>query len=184
MFQTQILKYIDKVIQPSEGYEPMDRSHIINDECYDICGGRNFVFLKGVYSFLESCLLPRCQEKIRLNTEVENIEWGEKQVKVVTANQVYSADHVIFTPSTGVLKADHQKLFTPKLPADKINAILTQPFGGSEKAYLFFDEAWWSGVPEFSASTEGYDFIASDGDPSLQLKMTDLVGSEVCTNLR
>lgn len=45
-------------------------------------------------------------------------------VQVITQDgKSYLADHVILTPSLGVLKADYNKLFNPPLPDNKINAI-------------------------------------------------------------
>ena len=169
--------HIDKITLLYEGYVPMDRSHLMNNESFDTCGGENLVFLKGVYSFVEDCLLPSCQNKVLLKTEVVNIKWSGNLVEVITPQKVYSADHVIFTPSTGVLKAAHDELFTPRLPADKVTAFDTQPFGQCEKAFLFFDEVWWSQPHMLDFLTvEVYDLITSNDDVSLQQKMSSLVG--------
>lgn len=59
------------------------------------------------------------------NKLVSKIEYaGDGQVKIKTSDgSDYTADYVIFTPSLGVLKANHKSLFEPNLPANKINAI-------------------------------------------------------------
>lgn len=59
------------------------------------------------------------------NNKVSKINYaGKGPVKVTTvAGEEYTADHVIFTASLGVLKADHEKLFEPHLPEKNKNAI-------------------------------------------------------------
>ena len=55
-------------------------------------------------------------------TQINYVTGGP--VTVVTSKGVqYLADHVIFTASLGVLKADHAKLFNPPLPESKIKVI-------------------------------------------------------------
>ncbi|KAF5299812.1 hypothetical protein FQR65_LT09334 [Abscondita terminalis] len=58
-------------------------------------------------------------DKILLNKEVEHISWDSDKVVVKCADgSSYTADHVIVTVSLGVLKHQHNSLFSPKLPAD------------------------------------------------------------------
>lgn len=53
-----------------------------------------------------------------------NYNKGYNTVKVSTADgEEYLGDHVIFTPSLGVLKANYQRLFSPPLPEKKVEAI-------------------------------------------------------------
>ena len=77
-----------------------------------------------------------------------NIKWNTNassdMVEIVCADgSSYTADHVIFTASLGVLKAQHRTLFTPNLPEKKIKAIENIGFGAIGKIYLEFDEAFW-----------------------------------------
>lgn len=55
----------------------------------------------------------------------------------------FKADHVIFTASLGVLKQNHETLFTPNLPKRKIKAIQTMGFGTVGKIFLEFEEPFW-----------------------------------------
>ncbi|XP_043266526.1 uncharacterized protein [Venturia canescens] len=101
--------------------------------------------------------------KTILNTEVTKINYNNPDgaVRVVTKNgDEYVADHVIFTPSLGVLKADHEKLFNPPLPELKANAIKTLGFGSVAKIYLKYDEPWWP----MKESVMGMHFYWTDED--------------------
>lgn len=65
-------------------------------------------------------------EKTYKNSKVTKINYNRSYdtVKISTADgKEYLADHVIFTPSLGVLKANYQRLFNPPLPEKKVTAI-------------------------------------------------------------
>lgn len=89
------------------------------------------------------------ESKIQFNKEVVNIHWNPNQpVENITITcsdgSTYSADHLIFTASLGVLKARHHTLFTPSLPAKKIKAIENIGFGAIGKIFLEFEKPFWS----------------------------------------
>ncbi|KAJ8927284.1 hypothetical protein NQ314_020287 [Rhamnusium bicolor] len=84
---------------------------------------------------------------ILLNKEVTKIIWSngtERNSVRCLDNTVYEADHVIFTPSLGVLKANHDKIFEPELPNEKIEAIRSFGFGAIMKIILHFNTTWWN----------------------------------------
>ncbi|KAJ6645491.1 Peroxisomal N(1)-acetyl-spermine/spermidine oxidase [Pseudolycoriella hygida] len=84
------------------------------------------------------------EEKIHLNKEVTNIDWTSNEVVVTCADgSEYRVDHVIVTVSLGYLKKHHQTLFTPPLPAKKVNAIENTGFGTLGKIFLEFKEPFW-----------------------------------------
>ncbi|XP_031331459.1 spermine oxidase-like isoform X2 [Photinus pyralis] len=56
----------------------------------------------------------------------------------------YNADHVIWTPSLGVLKRDYLSLFQPKLPERKIRSIQTLGFDAVAKIFIHFPRRWWN----------------------------------------
>ncbi|KAK9887450.1 hypothetical protein WA026_022596 [Henosepilachna vigintioctopunctata] len=55
----------------------------------------------------------------------------------------YSSDHVVFTPSLGVLKHEHKNLFMPRLKRPKVDAIEDLGFDGVIKVILEFTTPWW-----------------------------------------
>ncbi|XP_068754968.1 peroxisomal N(1)-acetyl-spermine/spermidine oxidase-like [Montipora capricornis] len=66
-------------------------------------------------------------------------------VKILCSNgESFDADHVILTVSLGVLKEKWSSLFTPTLPACKINAIEKLGFGFVGKIVLEFEDRFWS----------------------------------------
>lgn len=82
--------------------------------------------------------------KVELNKTVNNIQWNQDRALIRCADgSQYSAEFVILTPSIGVLKAHHQTLFTPRLPAWKIVAIEHIAQGSLEKIFLEFPFQWW-----------------------------------------
>ncbi|KAJ8980365.1 hypothetical protein NQ317_019006 [Molorchus minor] len=87
------------------------------------------------------------EDRILLNREVRKISWNHSDSTIVTIqttdNSSFEAEHVIFTPSLGVLKHDHGTLFEPELPEEKIGVIETAGFGAVLKIILHFPEAWW-----------------------------------------
>lgn len=100
-------------------------------------------------------------EKLQLNKEVVNVNWdvganASAPVRVTCADgSVYAADHVIFTPSVGVLKHDHQRLFTPALPETKRSAIEDIGLGSIVDVSFYFPERWWPSDDVFT----GYYFV-------------------------
>lgn len=176
-----ILVWIDHHEQASDGYLNYDRSHLINDFYYDNCGGKNYVFLDGTFSFIESLLLPTIREKIQTDTEVINIDWSnDNAVKVTTREGTLTAKHVIFTPSLGFLKEHYMTLFNPSLPTDKSDAIKSLTFGIAEKSMLYFDEQFWTKEHQGNnIDFGGYEFISSRMDRELELRMSMILGRKV-----
>ncbi|KAF2894671.1 hypothetical protein ILUMI_11505, partial [Ignelater luminosus] len=111
-------------------------------------------------------------DKIFLNEEVTGIEWdnedSEESEKVVVKckdGSVYQADHVIFTPSLGVLKHNYKSLFSPALPEEKANIIESLGIGAVFKMFLHFPHRWWPSV-----NSSDFVFIWAEEDKKLLLK--------------
>ncbi|XP_076651144.1 spermine oxidase [Halictus rubicundus] len=85
--------------------------------------------------------------KTILNAEVTKVDYSSEDgtVKLTTDDgNEYTADHVIMTPSLGVLKADYETLFTPQLSDLKIKAIKTRGYGNACKVHLAFNDSWFN----------------------------------------
>uniref|UniRef100_A0A6P7G591 Peroxisomal N(1)-acetyl-spermine/spermidine oxidase-like n=1 Tax=Diabrotica virgifera virgifera TaxID=50390 RepID=A0A6P7G591_DIAVI len=96
--------------------------------------------------------------KILLNKEVKKIITRENGNKILcTDGTSYNAQHVVFTPSLGVLKHDAKSLFDPQLPANKLNAIERIGFGAVMKVFVKYDRHWWGDLP-------GMNFIWTEED--------------------
>ncbi|KAK2585862.1 hypothetical protein KPH14_010456 [Odynerus spinipes] len=84
-------------------------------------------------------------EKIEFNKEVILIDYTSTDnviVKVKDGSK-YTASHVIFTASLGVLKEKHAIMFLPLLPETKQCAIKGLSIGTANKVFLEFPHAWW-----------------------------------------
>ncbi|OXA39472.1 Spermine oxidase [Folsomia candida] len=117
---------------------------------------------------------------IKLNQKVESIQYSTngQTVNVSTQDETYSVDHVIFTGSLGVLKANHATLFTPPLSTRKQLAINNIGFGSVIKIAIEFAEPWWT--PTF----EGLFPVWNDIDYSnetLHYWRLDLTDAELAT---
>jgi spermine oxidase len=81
---------------------------------------------------------------IKLNHEVELIEWGDdtsedSSVSITCTNGArFQASAVIFTASLGVLKQRHQEMFIPNLPERKVQAINNLKIGVVDKIIIDF----------------------------------------------
>ncbi|KAB0797117.1 hypothetical protein PPYR_08111 [Photinus pyralis] len=84
-------------------------------------------------------------DRINLNSAVRKIEWGSEEVKLTTSNGAeFFAEHVILTPSLGVLKHKRAISFYPPLPAEKVDAIDMLGYGTTNAIALYFPERWWT----------------------------------------
>lgn len=114
--------------------------------------GCHLVIPRGFSAILDIVRDGITDDKIKLNTPVSKIHWGdvastsrgkqcpEDMVCVECENgDVYYADHVIITASLGVLKASCDRLFNPAFPQKKMEAIQHLGFGLVNKVLLVFD---------------------------------------------
>eukprot|EP00803_Ostreobium_quekettii_P003571 evm.model.scf_1318.3 EVM.evm.TU.scf_1318.3 scf_1318:12328-16673(+) len=74
---------------------------------------------------------------IKFGCIVTKVCYGPDGVTVECSDgQVYMADAAIVTVSVGVLKSNHQKMFSPALPPSKVDAIQNIGFGVVDKVFL------------------------------------------------
>ena len=114
---------------------------------YEDFGGDGFVNLKHGYTKLTDYLRSQLPaDAVKLNEVVENIDYSNGMVKVTAVNSkdkkrtTYEANYVLCTLPVGVLKEEHDHMFTPKLPAEKIQAIESLGFGCMNKYFFVFDQ--------------------------------------------
>lgn len=86
-----------------------------------------------------------------LNKEVISIfTFANSSLVFCADGTVFKTNHVIFTPSIGVLKHNYLKMFYPALPKAKINSIKAIGFNGVLKIVMRFANRWWD--DEFKGS--------------------------------
>lgn len=160
---------------------PNDRSYMINNDIYNECGGKNFVFVNGTESIFKHLLLPTVSKCVKLNSEVIKVNWGSKGAVVVeTCNETLTADYVIMTASLGFLKKYHKQIFTPPLPQKKREAITHLTYGIAEKFCFLFNDIFWSKELESNPSFAGYGFVFDESNSeSLEEAMHGILGPEV-----
>ncbi|XP_031842850.1 uncharacterized protein LOC116431479 [Nomia melanderi] len=105
-------------------------------------------------------------EKVEFNKDVCSIDYTSNNNIIVKTKDgsKYTASHVIFTASLGVLKEKHDTMFTPSLPQYKQHAIKGLSIGTVNKIFLEFPHRWW---PEDCA---GFSLIWSKEDKEGFLK--------------
>lgn len=135
---------------------PFDLNDLNITTAYKKCPGKYFYSWNGYgYKTILEVMMQKypkpdtqlpIDDKIFLQNEVVKVtNWQEGKVNVKVQNgTIYKADHVIFTPSLGVLKATYKSLFNPPLPTDKIQAIENIGFGAVAKIVLHFPKRWWN----------------------------------------
>ncbi|KAL3287708.1 hypothetical protein HHI36_002172 [Cryptolaemus montrouzieri] len=88
--------------------------------------------------------------KILLNKVVKKIVLFDDCVHIFCEDgSEYAPQHVIFTPSIGVLKANHRSLFVPRLDQFKARAIDSLGYDGVMKVLIEFSDVWWGNNTSF-----------------------------------
>uniref|UniRef100_A0A0C9PGX1 Smox_2 protein n=1 Tax=Fopius arisanus TaxID=64838 RepID=A0A0C9PGX1_9HYME len=150
-----LVKMVHRAHMAENGAEDLYQASAKADGDYFSDGDQQLNWKTGTYGIILDLLMrkyPDPEEELPIvnstlfNKKVSRIEYkGDGPVKVKTSDgDVYMADCVIFTPSLGVLKANHKNLFVPHLPPSKINAIEHIGMGHVGKIYLYYDEPWWT----------------------------------------
>ncbi|KAL3285881.1 hypothetical protein HHI36_000401 [Cryptolaemus montrouzieri] len=95
----------------------------------------------------ENCILS--DNHIKLNKTVRKILWNscDKVQCICEDGTKYTADHIIFTPSVGVLREKHKELFEPNLPKEKSDILHEIGYCNIIKVALKFSKKWWNTGP-------------------------------------
>ena len=115
---------------------------------YEELPGIHYSIPPGFEAVLEILKSKIPKDNILLNCPVKCIHWNksssnddECEVKVECENgDVHYANHVLVTVSLGVLKAACDRMFSPSLPRNKLEAIERLGFGIVDKVILHFDQ--------------------------------------------
>ena len=79
---------------------------------------------------------------IRLNVRVKRIEYGDREVRIQTDQNIFAADRVLVTLPLGVLKSG-SVVFSPVLSDEKLASIRRLGMGILNKVYLRFPTVFW-----------------------------------------
>lgn len=178
-FAFEFLRFLKKAVLTFEGsfsvYDVAARSDF--KKCEEKCGMH---FKGNGYKLILDILMKKypnpeeqlpIEEKIFLNKEVVKIIWDDSdEFDEVPAVQcldgtIYKADHIIFTPSVGVLKYNYGTMFEPSLPEEKIDAIKDIGIASIFKVYLHFPIKWWP-----SSNFTDFSFLWVEKDRQLLLQ--------------
>lgn len=102
-------------------------------------GGGDVLFASGFSSIVE--FLANGLE-IKLGQVVQEIQWKNSPVRVITQDSNYEADYVVVTVPLGVLQVG-KLTFSPSLTRDKREAITKLGMGVLNKCYLRFEDPFW-----------------------------------------
>ena len=128
-----------KIAESSDYGASLDLVGALGWRDYEDFGGDQYTNLKRGYGVLLDYLRKNIPDERILNrTAVLSIDYSGKKVNVKTlTGRSYTADKVLVTVSLGVLK-QKSIAFTPKLPAEKTDAINKLGFGVMDKIVLEF----------------------------------------------
>jgi len=105
----------------------------------------------GTLGTLSPLLSAVPNEKIHFNRHVRSIRYGtvtstQKPRALVSTmdGSVYSADYVVVTSSLGTIKSQASSLFSPLLPATKVNAVDSIEYVHVDKIFLYFEKPLWT----------------------------------------
>ncbi|MBD2329129.1 FAD-dependent oxidoreductase [Alkalinema sp. FACHB-956] len=102
-------------------------------------GGEDDLFVQGFHvipEFLAQGL------SIQLGQVVQEIQWQQSPLRVITQKTEFLADQIVVTLPLGVLQAGTVR-FTPALPQNKQTAIAKLGMGVLNKCYLRFPQVFW-----------------------------------------
>jgi len=124
----------------------------------------NFCFVKGGYDSMVQRLVAECQQlgvSFHFNQTVRNIrQTSHAAVTIQCATKIFFADKVICTLPIGVLKSQHQQLFTPELPSLKKQALATIGVHFALRVVLIFDTLpFWDPIDAPYLFIETPDYI-------------------------
>ncbi|KAM3075275.1 hypothetical protein ACMFMF_005953 [Clarireedia jacksonii] len=111
------------------------------------------------------------RDQVKLGVAVKHISWSTNPIEIETSDGTFTAGEVVSTIPLGVLKkyvrpfesaAEQKSLFSPQLPAPKVEAIGSLGFGTLDKIFLVYSSPWWKTEPFFSMLKKGFTSMKPD----------------------
>jgi len=104
--------------------------------------GPDMEFPRGYFTLIRYLRSQIPQDWILFEQFVENINWDtDDRVRITCTNgNIFECEHLISTIPLAVMKWSYKSLFTPALPAWKLEAIQKMDMGTVDKIYLFYDQ--------------------------------------------
>ncbi|KAL1137633.1 hypothetical protein AAG570_009329 [Ranatra chinensis] len=104
---------------------------------------------RGVSGLLTPLLKPLDEGAIKYNKIVQTVEWipnkyGSRALVRCCDGEELPADYVVVTVSLGVLKAQADRLFCPRLPHEKLSAVESLGYGCIDKIFFEYDRPFWT----------------------------------------
>ncbi|XP_028982701.1 peroxisomal N(1)-acetyl-spermine/spermidine oxidase-like [Betta splendens] len=133
----------------SSAVHSMDELDLAAYCMYKDLKGLDCTFPNGYEGLIKNMMSELPSDLVTYNKPVHCIHWNssESQASTVTVEcedgERIPADHVIATVPLGYLKRHCSTLFSPSLPANKLQSIQNLGFGTCNKIYVEFESPWW-----------------------------------------
>ncbi|KAL7383755.1 hypothetical protein ABVT39_016943 [Epinephelus coioides] len=127
----------------------MDEIDLAGYNIYKALTGLDCTFPGGYEGLIQNLMSEFPSGLVTYNRPVHCVHWDNTGSgdSTVTAEcndgERIAADHVIVTVPLGYLKKHHSTLFSPPLPAHKLNSIQRLGFGTCNKIFVEFESRWW-----------------------------------------
>ena len=172
--QSESARFLDFILSGEIEQEYAGSAHHLSAHWYDSArelDGADVLFARGFETITHH--LARGL-RIELSQVVEEIHWGQGEVRVQTQRGQFTAERVIVTLPLGVLQQGGVRLH-PQLPEDVREAISALGMGVLNKCYLRFERAFWPAdvdwleyiPPRHGEWTEWVSFQRAAGKPIL-----------------
>jgi monoamine oxidase len=106
--------------------------------------------------------------QLDLNTVVKQIHWKQSHAQITTNKKTYEATHALITLPLGVLQAKTKSKgavqFSPRLPAQKRQALSKLAMGKVIRVSLCFRERFWEDLRVNKKSLSKLSFLFSDDE--------------------
>lgn len=135
-------RYLEFVLSSDYEKEYAGSAHRLSAQWHDATrefGGDDALFAAGFEGIVHHLAQGL---RVELSQPVTQVQWGAREVTVITSRARHVADQVVVTIPLGVLQSGRVE-FLPRLPDDKRAAIAQLGMGLLNKCYLRFERCFW-----------------------------------------